>query len=201
MTNSYISRKEQIIITTIEIINELGINRLSTREIAKRLGTSDAALYRHYKSKENILLAVLDYYAKFDSAIINTIYNNNLAPIDGILFFVQAYGEYYENYPQISAVLSSFNDFLYEEVLAKKLNEIISSRVDFLTNIVLEGQRNGQINSIYNYEYLVDAIIGTTTLNIIKWRLCNYDFSLKERLVSITDALLKVVKSETASTA
>ena len=46
------SRKEQIALTAIDIISEGGTQNLSMLKIAKRIGVTDAALYKHFKSKK-----------------------------------------------------------------------------------------------------------------------------------------------------
>jgi AcrR family transcriptional regulator len=73
-------RKDRLILTTIDIIDELGIQSLSTREIAKREGVSEATLFRHFKSKNDLLAAVLEYYSKFDDDIYQTTGINKLKP-------------------------------------------------------------------------------------------------------------------------
>ena len=52
-------RQEQIAETALELIGSEGINSLSITAIAQRVGIVPSALYRHYKSKEGVLDAVL----------------------------------------------------------------------------------------------------------------------------------------------
>jgi AcrR family transcriptional regulator len=48
--------RERILDVALELFNEQGYERTSLREIAERLGVTKAALYYHFKSKEDILL-------------------------------------------------------------------------------------------------------------------------------------------------
>lgn len=48
--------RERILDVALELFNERGYERTSLREIAERLGVTKAALYYHFKSKEDILL-------------------------------------------------------------------------------------------------------------------------------------------------
>jgi AcrR family transcriptional regulator len=48
--------RERILDVALELFNEEGYERTSLREIAGRLGVTKAALYYHFKSKEDILL-------------------------------------------------------------------------------------------------------------------------------------------------
>jgi len=73
-------RREGIIIYTVETLNEVGLQNLSTKLIAKCEGVSEGTLFRHFKNKTEIMIAVIDH-------------------------FVSAYAEYYENYPAITSVV------------------------------------------------------------------------------------------------
>lgn len=195
MKKSYLSRRESIILSAIDIIDELGIHGLSTREIARRQDISDAALYKHFKSKKEIILAVIEYYSKFDAGIVGTIQNNNMSPTEGIIFLVKSCAEYYENYPPITAILSLYEYFMHDIIISEKMKRIIDYRSDAIKNLVIEGQKKGNINIKYDPEDLADTIIGISRVIIFKWRVGNYNFSLKERIVLATKTLLEAVRT------
>ena len=50
--------RERILDTALELFNEQGYDATSLRELAERLGVTKAALYYHFKSKADILLAL-----------------------------------------------------------------------------------------------------------------------------------------------
>ncbi len=53
-------RKEQIAEAALAIVSEEGVGSLTVRKVAKRVGFSAPALYRHYKNKSEILLAAME---------------------------------------------------------------------------------------------------------------------------------------------
>ena len=54
----------------LELFAEQGYERTSLREIAERLGVTKAALYYHFKSKEDIVLGLTeDYFTEFDALV------------------------------------------------------------------------------------------------------------------------------------
>ena len=105
MRESILHRKERLIITAIEVIDELGIQGLSTREIARRQDVSEATLFRHYKNKNELLLGVLDHFSKFDNEILQSAKLKNLSAEEAIVYFITSTVEYYENYPAITSIM------------------------------------------------------------------------------------------------
>lgn len=50
--------RQRILDTALEVLNEVGIDALSTRAIAQRLGVQQPALYWHFKNKRALLDAI-----------------------------------------------------------------------------------------------------------------------------------------------
>ncbi|HIS13270.1 MAG TPA: TetR/AcrR family transcriptional regulator [Candidatus Ornithospirochaeta stercorigallinarum] len=57
-----IEKKEDILIKSARIISEDGIENYSMQKLADELGVRKASLYHHYKSKDEILRAMHDYF-------------------------------------------------------------------------------------------------------------------------------------------
>ena len=53
-------RREEIVDRTFELVREPGFAGLRMRQIAEKVGVTEGALYRHFPSKEAILLALVD---------------------------------------------------------------------------------------------------------------------------------------------
>ncbi len=52
-------RKEEILEAVLGLLGEMPLSDLSTRKIARRLGVTQPALFRHFRSKEALLVAVV----------------------------------------------------------------------------------------------------------------------------------------------
>ncbi|MDZ7763714.1 MAG: TetR/AcrR family transcriptional regulator [Melioribacteraceae bacterium] len=53
------TRQAQIKKAVLEIISSEGIGKLSTRNLASKIGVSEGALFRHFSSKKEIMLSIL----------------------------------------------------------------------------------------------------------------------------------------------
>ncbi|WP_250279559.1 TetR/AcrR family transcriptional regulator [Frankia sp. Cppng1_Ct_nod] len=62
--------RDQIRSVALELFAEQGYDKASLREIAERLGVTKAALYYHFKTKEEILVSILrDLLAEVDDLV------------------------------------------------------------------------------------------------------------------------------------
>lgn len=189
--NRYIKRKDSIILTTIEIIDEMGFQNLTTKEICRRQEFVEGSLYKHFKSKDEIILGVLDYYIKFDEEIGQTIEMKKFSSKESILYYITCFAEYYENYPAMTAILNTCEVLRNEVGVAHKVVEIYNFRTKLMVNFIEEGIKTGQFNSNIDSENLSDIILGSFSAIILKWRMRQFNFNLKERLLSTLDMILK----------
>ena len=57
-------RQLEIIEATGKILTTSGVSRLTIKNLAKEMQFSESAIYRHFESKEEIIIAMLDYLSE-----------------------------------------------------------------------------------------------------------------------------------------
>ncbi len=191
MAKNYMKRKDRIILTAVEIIDQLGVQGLTIREIASRQEISEAAIYRHFANKTEILLGTIDYFSSYDTLLFRTIESQNMKAWEGITFLLASYTEYYENYPAISAVTFTQEAFQLEPEARQRMENVIDNRLRFINQMVIKGQKEGEFTRDICSERIVDIIFGTVQFIILRWRAKNYDFALKEQVLSTLSVLIE----------
>jgi len=186
--------KESLILSMIEVISEQGLQGLTTREVAKRQGISESTIFKHYKTKNELILAVLEYFSQYDQAIFESLGLKEFKPIEAITYFVEAYVTYYENYPEITAITLSYEGLMREAELSDVVKRIFTKRVNTIQSLIEDAQRQKEIPKDVDTESLADLIIGLERVVILRWRLENYNFSLKEHTLTALKMLLDVFK-------
>lgn len=190
MGMSLVHRREGIIISTIETLSEVGLQNLSTKLIAKREGVSEGTLFRHFKNKTDIMIAVLDHFSQFDNAIIESSIKRKLNSIETIRYFVGSYAEYYENYPAITALVQAYDSLMCDDQLSDKIRGIITKRSDFILRTIKDAKESGALKENVNSELLEDLITGGSREVCLKWRLAKFNFSIKDRTSAMLNMLL-----------
>ncbi len=54
--------KEKIFDVSLDLFSQKGFDAVSVREIAREVGIRESSIYNHYKGKESILEAIIDYF-------------------------------------------------------------------------------------------------------------------------------------------
>lgn len=192
MLKKVILRKDHIIFTTIEVMNEQGVQAVSTREIAKREGVSEGAIFKHFPKKSDLILAVLDYFSQYDQEIFQSSTLRNQSPREAIRYIVEIYATYYHNYPEITVIGQSFDEISKNPDLKDCIDKIRKNRINHLITLIDEAKKEKEISENFDSETLADIIMGSFNEICLKWRLDQYNFSLKDRCIHAINMILSV---------
>lgn len=190
MRKSLIKRHESIIVSTIQTLNAVGLQNLSTKLIAKQEGVSEGTLFRHFKTKTDIMLAVVDHFSQYDDAIIETCVLKNFSPLEVIHYFYNTYAEYYQNYPEITVVVQAYDSLMCDTELSEKVSSIIYKRSDFIINTIEAAIEQKLIRANLDPAVLENVLTGGSKEICLKWRMKKYSFSIKEKTAEMIELIL-----------
>ncbi|MCJ7525444.1 MAG: TetR/AcrR family transcriptional regulator [Candidatus Aminicenantes bacterium] len=173
------ARQKHIIEQAIKIIHENGYSSLSIRKLARKEKISEAAIYRHFLNKEDILLGILTLFSGFDKQL-----NQEIAmihdPLEKLSHFMLFHFTYLEKHVEMTSVIFSEDIFKQSEILKKKMQTIIQNRKKALFDIV-NAMNPENCKLEIDVEEFVVIVLGYIRLIVLEWRLSNYAFSLKAR--------------------
>ena len=89
MTTSETSLREKILLTAKSLFIQQGYHGLAMRQISEAVGVSKAALYYHFKDKEELFLAILDIYLNEIESAIDAIQSKRLSSSEQLRMFVE----------------------------------------------------------------------------------------------------------------
>ncbi|HHY27637.1 MAG TPA: TetR/AcrR family transcriptional regulator [Desulfitobacterium dehalogenans] len=190
MDINLIHRKESLVIMAISLINEKGFQGLSTREVAKREGVSEATIFKHFKSKHELVLAVLEHSSQYDNALSESALKKDLTPKEKILHLIDSHMTYCENYPEITAIFLAYSGLLHDEELRDKVMDIISRRLKTIQSLIKSSIEIGELNPSVYSESLANIILGMIQQIILEWRMAGFSFSLREYTLTSATMLL-----------
>lgn len=182
MNKDFLKRKDSFIIRAIQLLDELGVQGITTRELAKREGVTEPALYRQFTSKDEIVLAVVEEFAKFDECIMNTVVENKMSYKEALFYFSETFAEYYQGYQEIVTVMFAVDFYRNVPEAKEKMTALFAKRVEFVRSILIKARDEEGVVFDSSVEELADMIIGLIYSITHQWKYHDTTQSLKEKI-------------------
>ncbi|MGE0021318.1 MAG: TetR/AcrR family transcriptional regulator [Draconibacterium sp.] len=181
MSTEITERQQEIINVSLALITESGIQSLTIKNLAKRIGFAESAIYRHYENKIQILLAILDFFKRNTEQLFSNQLNSNENALVRIEKLFVTHFRKFTNTPSLVAVIFSEEIFRNERELCKKVAEIMNLNTESLTTIIKDGQQKGEIRNDIEASHLAIMILGSLRMFVKQWSMSNYSFNLENK--------------------
>ncbi len=186
MTN----RKTEITEAAIELIANKGIQGCTIKNLANKVGLSEAALYRHFKNKQAIFQGVIDSFSKLDSPCLE---GNESSLVKIKNFLNDRFFRFAQN-PLLAKVVLSEAIFQNDPVISKSVMIAMHKHRNILGKVIDEGQRANEIRADIGTQEIFRIIAGSMRITVTQWQLTNFLFNLENEGKKITAALLIMLK-------
>jgi AcrR family transcriptional regulator len=191
---STVVRQRQIITAARKLIIKYGSEHVTVGRIAKEVGISEAAIYRHFKSKRDILSLLVDYVE--DSLLrdiaTKAVYkgHNTLEVLDSILRSqVSAIEKRRGVSFQVIAEITSLGD----KELNRKVADTIDRYIGRLRDVLSEGVKAGDVREDIDLEAAAMLLFGMIQGLVNIWALRNYDFNPEQKYVPLWNIFREAV--------
>lgn len=137
----FTDRQIEIMEAATNRISKFGIQNLTIKTLAEDIGLSEPALYRHFKSKNEILFSLLEY---FKTEMKNRIQSIPLkatdTEADKLRAIFNSQLQTFVSKPAIVSVIFAESIFHYEEKLSNKVSEIMDMMQEFVKANISKGK-------------------------------------------------------------
>jgi AcrR family transcriptional regulator len=195
-TNDISNRQLEIIEVSGKILIEKGIKGLTTKTVASEMNFSESAIYRHFKSKEEILVALLSLLKQNMSKRLNAqIKPQNSAKENFKAVFVSQFNYFKRNPHFVVAVLSE--GLLDEsEEIKKIILQLMQNKMQILANILAQGKQNNEFTKEIPTEDLLPIILGSFRFQMLKWKLSGFQYDIAVEGNKTIDNLLILIQKK-----
>jgi len=187
-------RQKEIINVAVAIIAEEGMQKLSIKNISNRIGISEPAIYRHFDSKIDILLAVLKYFIHSMEAILNDGMDAELSPLKQIESVLMNFFRRFNDNPQLVTIIFSEEIFPTDDRIAKEIFSIIQLNQMTFVKLIEKGKIADEIDNNLPSDQLATIILGALRVVVKKWHLSKYSFDLIDEGYRLLETLIMLLK-------
>ena len=182
MAESFVSGKDRIIASAIEIISESGLSALTTNNLAARENIAEETLYKYFGGVDDVLVEVVDFYSRFDKSIQSTIRSK------------EGYVTYYDNYYAISTLMLQYEELLHNMYTRDKIAECITERLKYIEELFQSAIDNHEITDTFSAWELANNVTGIIMSHTLSRRIVYHKKSFKTELMENIHKWLMIIK-------
>ncbi len=151
-------RRAQIVLATLELLADRPVHAISTRAIAERVGVSQPALFRHFGSRDEILIAAIHESRELLASRAAKLMNNG--PADELVWaLMNGILDHAEANPWLPRLfLHTLSDI--SDPLRAALNQLPSMNRALVADLVRQGQREGAFSPKASPEKAAAIFVG-----------------------------------------
>lgn len=189
------SRQLEIIEAAGKILTSSGVSGFTIKNLAKEMQFSESAIYRHFASKEEIIVAMLNYLAdSIDERLSNL--NSATDPEARFKAMFDEQFRFFNTNPHF--VVAVFSDGLMEEsqLVNETILNLMNIKMKHLMPIIQQGQQRGIFTNAITAEELIHIVMGTFKLQMFKWRVANFQFDIVRMGANMVQSILTLIKKQ-----
>jgi len=187
-------RQQQIMDESIKIIDEKGIQGLTIKNLSKAIGISEPGIYRHFESKTEIILSILNNFKEMAEMLSGMMKDFEGKAIEKIDFMFSRMLDMFSETPSMVSVIFSEEIFKNEELLKLKITEVLNLHAQTIENIIAKGQEENNVRKDIEVKTLALMIMGSLRLLVKRWDLNNHNFNLNNEGGKLIESLDKILK-------
>lgn len=187
--------RERLLDAAAETFSRDGIQGATTREIARRAGVNEVTLFRHFKSKEQLLRAVLERGLAAEAALMDehSSWKENLRES------MEKYARHY--YSHLEKKQGFARAFLAEgHVLPKSMQTMIADVIrpvrERLVSILSDAQKAGVVRGDLNVECALDAFKNSLYAGLLRQgAYLPRNYSTDAYILTVVDIFLRGIET------
>lgn len=189
------TRQLEIIDAAGKLLTNNGINKLTIKNLALEMGFTESALYRHFKSKEEIIIEMLTLIK--DSLI--AVYSLNKSKDESaeveLKALLLARLQYFNEHPHFIIAVFSEGLMGQSENINTAVNKLMAITSAHIKPVLLKGQENNEFRSDLSIEDLTHIVMGSIRLQLLKWKLSGFNFNFLDNGNQLINSIIKLIKT------
>jgi AcrR family transcriptional regulator len=184
------ARRTQIVQTALSLLADTPIDRLTTRQIAEQVGISQPALFRHFRSRGEILEEVVDHTREALARVVGEVLKHDGTMAGRLHGLARGLFEHAAMHPGLLRLLfhhAAGDDAPFQNRLA----HLVAMQRALAEEIVRSGQASGEVPAEVDAAQGAALFLALVQGTLLQWQLSGRTLSLEgapERVVAFWEA-------------
>ncbi len=187
-------RQEEIKKALLQIIDSEGLHNLSTRKLAEKVGVTEGALFRHFRSKRDMIISIIDEVEAVLMKSLQGIAMSDASSQERLFKFLCAHVRYLIEHKGITMLLFSEAANSGDPELKSRMLNILNTQKQLAKKIVQDGIVAGEWDSSLQVENVAMLYMGIPISLNIELVLNPYDVNTEnfcKKMMCILERALK----------
>ncbi|AGL00612.1 TetR/AcrR family transcriptional regulator [Desulfoscipio gibsoniae] len=182
-------RRLQIARAALQIIAQQGVGRLTTARLAREVGLSEAAIYKYFDSKDDVLYFALKFVHDTLTSKMEQIISGKGDPVEKLIKLIQFQFAFLGENQGVPRVIFSEQLYLGNNELRQMYLQTIDKYFLFLQRLVKEGIHEGIFRKELDPEMAATACMGLVQTTVFRWSLTENKTDLNSKVNQIISFL------------
>jgi len=179
MRKSGDERREEIVQAVLELAAEQGVKQLSTQAIADRVGIAQPTIFRHFRTRDALLQAVMETVGSAMLAVVTGVLGGHGPPEQRLQQLLRRQLEFISRRRGVARVL--FSERLHHEdpQLKAVIRVLMDRYTDKVAGLIAEGQAAGRFRAELAPDETATLILALVQGLVMRWSISDFELDLE----------------------
>lgn len=187
-------RREEIVQAALQVVGERGVHGLTITGIAGRAGMSDANIYRHFKSKQEILEALGDFISEAVMGKAAGIAAGKGTALKKLSLIFRSHAALIAANPGLPRFIFSEEIHLGDHHLARSIADKMAGYIETLSTVIAEGIKGGELRALSPRETAI-TLLGMIQFTALRWSITSGGFRLDAEAERLWNNFLQLIQT------
>lgn len=195
MRKSTEERKAEIIQGALDIASEAGAAKVTTQAIADRVGIAQPTIFRHFKTRDAIFRAALEWVSGNVFKLLEADMLRNSPADEKLKTFLNRQLFLLSKQKGVPRILFSDRLHMEDPALKETVQRIISRLTERLSALLQDGIDGGQFDPEMNTEDTARMIVALIQGSVMRWSIFNFNYSLADQADCIWNLIWPAIRA------
>ena len=184
------ARKSEIVAATLSLVAELGPGGVSTQAVADRVGITQAGVFRHFSTKQDLWLAVAEWLITEAKKRWEDACKTEVSAFEKIKKVIGAHLEFVQHTPALHSLIFSRELHAQNDLLRQAFNSMASDFNNLLAELSRQAQIDRDLSCVFTPQEIASLLLTLASGLATRWSLGGRTFDLATESRRLLEILL-----------